>query len=314
MLSLQNDQVYGMIVSTNYINRAGFNTANIPTPDRYTNVNFDYQLNGNPLNNQTLQLQNLANLLYNPRPPVFMTNRTAGVNEFRYYLDLNRNGRYDTNGFIPVINPNGGFYNTNGVEIGSILTGNTISNSFVGDPEWIGVLERPEQPHSSSNKFIARYAYIVVPSGQTLDVNYIHNQTRNQPLGNDDGFFRNQGAGSWEINLAAFFTDLNTNIWHPTGAPYEYLRPSTPPLNTPNRGVAFDDARALLSYRYAYNYNNLASVNGLFGARGGNAFQIDFIDGYSDGSLMSGILNTVEDDTPGTSWAGSDNPKPRLPS
>ena len=40
-------------------------------------------------------LQNLENLLYDPRPPVFMTNRVAGPagsNEFRYYRDENRNG------------------------------------------------------------------------------------------------------------------------------------------------------------------------------------------------------------------------------
>ena len=28
-----------------------------------------------------------------------------------------------------------------------------------------------------------------------------------------DGFLRNQGVGTWEINLAAFLTDLNTNLW-----------------------------------------------------------------------------------------------------
>ena len=50
-------------------------------------------------------LQNLANLLYDPRPPVFIvTNALAyGSNEFRFYLDLNRNGRYDPNGLQPLI-------------------------------------------------------------------------------------------------------------------------------------------------------------------------------------------------------------------
>ena len=51
-----------------------------------------------------------------------------------------------------------------------------LSNFFVGDPEWIGSLERPEFAHSADNKFVNRYAYIAVPAGNTLDINYIHNQ------------------------------------------------------------------------------------------------------------------------------------------
>ena len=34
-------------------------------------------------------LQNIANLLYDPRPPVFITNlQVANSNDFRYFLDL----------------------------------------------------------------------------------------------------------------------------------------------------------------------------------------------------------------------------------
>jgi len=57
-----------------------------------------------PLNlNQ--QLQNLANLLYDPRPPVFITNRLfANSNEFRFYLDLNRNGAFDPRGLLVLTN------------------------------------------------------------------------------------------------------------------------------------------------------------------------------------------------------------------
>src|SRR5579862_5292667 len=29
----------------------------------------------------------------------------------------------------------------------------------------------------------------------------------------NDGYMRNQGVGSWELNLAAFLADLNTNEW-----------------------------------------------------------------------------------------------------
>jgi len=59
-------------------------------------------------------------------------------------------------------------------------------------------------------------AYFVLPAGKTLDLNFIHNQSdRSAPdnvalLNSPNGFRRNQGYGSWEINLAAFFRELNT--------------------------------------------------------------------------------------------------------
>ena len=86
----------------------------------------------------------------------------------------------------------------------------------------------------------------------------------------NDGFFRNQGVGSWEINLAAFLADLNTNEWGqavgsgpnaPVGSDlyYQYNEP-----NLANSGRAFDDALWLLRYRYANNYNSLAGALSLY--------------------------------------------------
>ena len=92
-----------------------------------------------------------------------------------------------------------------------------VSNFFVGDPEWIGALRHPEFAHSADNQFVYRYAYLAVPAGQTLDLNCIHNQARSpaktklDPTGPD--FLRNQGVGTFEINLAAFLYDLNTNLY-----------------------------------------------------------------------------------------------------
>src|SRR5439155_119992 len=128
------------------------------------------------------------------------------------------------------------------------------SNYFLGDPHWIGVLEKsgfppglrqPSSfptnfPHSASNHAIARYAYQVVPVSETLDINYIYNQAK--LLGpRQDGFLRNQGVGMWEANLAAFLTDLNTNMWPPynspaSPAPYQYF----PDPQAQSRGTAFD--------------------------------------------------------------------------
>ena len=57
---------------------------------------------------------------------------------------------------------------------GAIQLGTT--NFQVGDPEWIGVLARPDQPYGPNNPFIARYAFIALPVGNSLDLNAIHNQ------------------------------------------------------------------------------------------------------------------------------------------
>src|SRR5664280_1696621 len=65
-LSTTNPCNFGLLVSTNYINFYGFQTG-IANP---TNVNYDYYHGGGSLNPNDY-LQNLANLYYSPRPPVF---------------------------------------------------------------------------------------------------------------------------------------------------------------------------------------------------------------------------------------------------
>lgn len=297
ILGTTNANSFDLAVSTNFINWLGFDPTLPAGGDRRTNVNFQYQVNGAPLGlNETLQ--NLANLVYNPRPPVFVTNRLApplGSNDFRFYLDLNRNARYDTNGYWPELNQSG-------FPVTVVSNGITITNflHFVGDPEWIGILERPDLPHSSSNRFIARYAYIVVPAGRTLDVNYIHNNAKQQSgrlLQN--GFQRNQGVGPWEINLASFLVDLNTNLWNPPAATYTYI-PGTDPfaLQTSSRGTAFDDAYNLLLWRRngPGNFSTpLLSISALFGARGVSAFARDAVDGYAGGPLLTNFWGLTFD-------------------
>src|SRR5208282_430230 len=165
VLATTNPYNFSLLVSTNYINPEGYIPALGINP---TNVNYIYAANGNPLNSGDL-LSNLANLFYSPRPPVFIPTNSAGANDFRFYLDLNRNGRDDPNGWV-----------TNYGNAGNVLydaSGNATSFQ-VGDPEWIGVLERPDAPYGPNNKFIARYAFIAVPVGNTLDLNAIHNQAQ----------------------------------------------------------------------------------------------------------------------------------------
>ena len=304
ILSTTNPYDFGLLVSTNYINPLGFQNG-IVNP---TNVNY-YDSAGNylpALANNSEFLQALANLYYSPRPPVFIQTNANPKDQldFRFYLDLNRNGRFDSNGIVADVDN----------------TGTTNGNfSFeTGDPEWIGVLEHPDQPYGPNNPFIARYAFFALPVGNALDLNYIHNQAliptlrySGNPISTEaDAYLRNQGVGSWEINLAAFLADLNTNEWDNNTGPYLY---NPPPSGTGSSGLAVEDARALLAYRYNNNYNTLARVQTLFGNTGATAFRNDGIDGYSDGPLQT-TFDTNEDfifnpdrDNPVLPWAGADN-------
>ena len=316
VLATTNPYNFALLVSTNYINPIGFVTGSANP----TNVNYDYRSDNQPFTPND-RLQNLINLFYSPRPPVFIPTNSAGANDFRFYLDLNRNGRFDANGLLPVISPDPAnpYYDTNGNTMRNINPGNTLSNLMVGDPEWIGVLERPDAPYGPNNKFIARYAFIAVPVGNTLDLNAIHNQVFDEPStpssipipvnpnsANSDVYFRNQGVGSWEINLAAFLADLNTNKWGQTVGSATYYQYNEPANY--NFGFAFDDARALLAYRYSNNYNSLSNANVLF-VNALQVFPYYNIDGYSDGPLQTTFNTNVNfaADNFYLPWAGADN-------
>ena len=287
---------FSLLVSTNYINGLGFTTGS----GNPTNVNYDFLINnGGTLTTANQRNQNIANLWFLPRAPVFITtNRVTGGADFRYYLDLNRNGRFETNGFTS--------------DFDSANPPNVLGSSFkVGDPEWIGILERPDAPHGPDNKFVARVAFVAQPIGNSLDLNAIHNDAynishnQNQNMNSGpDGFFRNQGVGSWELNLAAFLADLNTNEWNSVlqGGVYNYLTPG----GFNNNGAAFYDALSLLSYRYGYNYGSLTRANNYFANFANYPFNID---GYSDGPLQT-TLNTNASffgDNLNLRWSGSDN-------
>ena len=327
-----NYQDFDLMVSTNYINQDGLNPSLLLNLNP-TNVNYDYLDGGtfNPIVNPQYRYIIIASLLYNPRPPVYVTtNSGTGASEFRYYLDLNRNGRFDKNGSWPVVvvdNTGKPSYVSTNAAGQTILVATNLpiatgtylmTNYFVGDPEWIGVLERPEELHSADNHFIARYAYLVIPAGKTLDINTIHNQAKTKSLvAGSDGYFRNQGVGPWEMNLASFLVDLNTNMWDANpNTPALYYQYNEGDLGSPlypsfNKGLAFQDALSILAYRYNNNYGNLSTVNQLF--RFPATIAADNIDEYSDGPLMTNTTLMSETVVPpadpvAQSWSGAENP------
>jgi hypothetical protein len=280
---------FGLLISTNFINTNGFVTG-VANP---TNVNYDHLfLSGTALAAGDF-IQNVANLQYLPRVPVFIQTNAAGSNDFRFYLDLNRNGQFDSTAYVD-----------------NSLTNGPLSE--IGDPQWIGILARPDTTHSPDNQFLSRYAFIAVPIGNGLDINAIHNQAlaaNNSDLNlAQDDYFRNEGIGSWELNLAAFLADLNTDEWDPVTGFYEYNRANNAP--SPNLGFAFEDAFSILTNRYAGNYNTLAVPS---------ATPVSFspydaltrvgIDGYTYGPLLTGtalpyFLTGPASNVP---WVGSVN-------
>ena len=287
-----------MMVSRNYINPAGFNTTQPAGTVNTNNVNYEYTQGGGALN-QNQFIQNVANLFFDPRPPVFVKTNKFGPLDPRFYLDVNRNGRFDTNGYRRALDQNG-----NPIPNGS---GGFVTNFLKGDPEWIGVLARPELPHSSSNQFVGRFSYLVIPTGLTLDVNHIHNQAKQNGPG-VDGFLRNQGVGSWELNLGAFLRELNTNNW-------SYFYDTNLGAQSVVGGPGYDsffDAMSILTNRYGGTYNNLSSFANLYGPTAVAAFQTDGIDGYSAGPLMDTLRASAHLEFLGETakkWSGSDNPR-----
>jgi hypothetical protein len=303
----------GLLVSTNYINPLGFTTGS----SNPTNVNYAYY-NGaaGPLSVADFE-QNISNLFFLPRAPVMIS---AAEPLGRFYLDLNQNGEFDPNGVVTNVDAN------NNILLAPPVTGNPVVTVQTGDPEWVGVLEHPDATHGPNNKFLSRYAFVALPVGNTLDLNYIHNQAIlkavNPPIGSGnpppaDSFFRNQGVGSWELNLAAFLADLNTNIWSALPLPANLYYAYNEPFSA-NSGLAFQDARALLSYRYNFNYDTLATADAFLNNNNNavqNSFVNDRIDDYSDGSLQTNLNFNADYPTPTVStpddptqpWVGADN-------
>ncbi|MBI4324776.1 MAG: hypothetical protein HY674_05875, partial [Chloroflexi bacterium] len=292
-----NRSAFDLAVSTNFINPLGFQSG-LSSP---TNVSY-VDANGNLLTGNNL-LQNIANLQFEPRPPVFVPTNNLGSNDFRFYIDFNRNRRFETNGWWPELDGNG----LPIVTTGTNGANTTKFNNFVGDPEWVGVLEHPDRVHSDNNRFIGRYAFLILPAGKSLDLNFIHNQANlnSSAAFADNGFFRNQGYGSWEMNLAAFLSDLNTNGYAWGIGTYANYNPLLP-LQFPT-GATFNNARDMLRFRYGGNRSNLRSLAALFGP-GAAEFAKDMIDNYSDGPVMAvSSPPTVDNDLNSNPWPGSDS-------
>ncbi|MEI9963159.1 MAG: hypothetical protein WDM76_19215 [Limisphaerales bacterium] len=140
-------------------------------------------------------------------------------------------------------------------------------------------------------------------------MNYIHNEARgaNLSIPADEGFFRNQGVGSWEINLAAFFADLNTNEWfinpNTTALYYDYEPEYVSGPIAQYR--AFDDALTLLNYRYNPDYTWLP--RGDFYFPNNIVYRPLNVDLFSDGPLQTTFNTNFFGEIYTRPWPGAEN-------
>lgn len=287
---------------------AATNGPNILGPDMMVSIccqNYDNEPTS-PTFRRTLPYDRLLNPdqrltnRYDSAPPVFVdTNRSGaprGPLDDRFYLDLNRNGLFEDSGYVRDLEPGPG--------------GIIVTNWRVGDPQWIGVLQNPRRAHGPNNKFIARYAFMVVPTGRNLNLNGVHNDAKTpaDPGPGFSGYFRNQGVGTYEINLAGFLADLNSNAWNNAVSPYFY----STNFGTLNSGTAFADAWELLRFRYggAGSKAALPSLNQMLGPGAPTAiFANNGIDEYLNEPLIGlGIFPGTDNDAPATqAWPGTGN-------
>ncbi|HJO08938.1 MAG TPA: hypothetical protein QGH16_03755 [Verrucomicrobiota bacterium] len=318
MVAAQDRLAYDFSVSTNYLNRLGF----VPGSVSATNVSYVYS-NGRALTPDDL-LINLANLHELARPPVFVNTNALGWprknnnarEDFRFYLDLNRNRAYEPTGLQvvtnwqgrPVVAPDGRF----------------ATDYLIGDPEWIGLLDSPAFAHGPTNRFVGRYAYMILPTGRSLDINHIHNQARdpmNRRLDTSVGtgneyeylYMRNQGVGSWELNMAGFLRQLNVDPIQ-----YFYDWDSLSILDLPKaRGLAFSDARDILTNRYNGSRRKLSGMIPALGLLPIEAPSLasNLVDDYSDGPLVLNGNPTLDNengirvDPVNAPWPGAENPR-----
>jgi len=113
-----------------------------------------YNLRRRTLNPAQFQ-QNLANLFYSPRPPVFViTNQQTGAREFRYYLRPE-----------PQRPAGGQRLVTNWTVSGLVffIWAPLISRWAI--PNGSGCWKRPDTTYGPNNKFLSRYAFIALPAG-----------------------------------------------------------------------------------------------------------------------------------------------------
>lgn len=99
-------------------------------------------------NNINFQLITSTNGVPPVDPVVPVSYTVNGASVDRTFLDLNRN--FDLSGLSE-----------------------PTTTTETGDPQWIGMLEDPTQPHGPDNRFTGRYAYMIVPASKATGLEWM---------------------------------------------------------------------------------------------------------------------------------------------
>ncbi len=94
VLANTNPYINNLLVSTNFINVNGFSTGVAQSDERQLRLYRQWK----SVKQCQDFLLNVANLQLLPRAPVLRAHEDLGSNEFRFYLDLNRNGQFEDTG------------------------------------------------------------------------------------------------------------------------------------------------------------------------------------------------------------------------
>ena len=176
-----------------FVGFARFERASVASSLRQTEVSF---ISGS---SQSIALTNAMNSIFTDKNGTasLRVSIVSSVNQQApVYIDSTGDGVQDTNST---------YLNLNAERNNPLLGGDPFfqpsdpATGVFGDPEWIGLLENPNEPHSSKNRFVARMAYLTVPVSEILNVRYNH-RFGSLDLASHD---RGQGDSPHSINLAA---------------------------------------------------------------------------------------------------------------
>ena len=195
-----------------FVGFARFERASVTASMRRTQAEF---VAGDSL---TMAQRQAISGLTNTVPHGLLVSKRSGGDLVPVFLDGTGDGIQETESTYLNLNAE---RNSQGVPGDPLLQQSNPASGLVGDPEWVGLLRNPLEPHGPNNRFIARTAFMTVPVSQGLNVRYHHNphflsQTNYM-------HFREQNTSPRHIDLAAPLFHMDPGLFsNPSYSPYRY--------------------------------------------------------------------------------------------
>ena len=185
-----------------FVGFARFERASVTASMRRTQVEF---VAGDSL---AMAQRQAVSGLTNTVPHGLLVSKRSGGDLVPVFLDGTGDGIQETESTYLNLNAE---RNPQGMPGDPFLQQSDPANGLVGDPEWVGLLRNPLEPHGPDNRFIARTAFMTVPVSQGLNVRYHHNP---QLLSQAHYLhFRGQNTSPRHINLAAPLFHMDATLF-----------------------------------------------------------------------------------------------------